>query len=120
VFAEMLAKGLRRRIGPASGARPEIAAQLKADFAELRRSGDEWEAARRISVGVRPVTEMAAALPQEMSPKQAGEMLNRTDSRVRQLLRRGDLPGRRDGRRWVVRRADVEAYRDGAPRKVAA
>jgi excisionase family DNA binding protein len=55
----------------------------------------------------------------EITPKEAAELLNRTDSRVRQLLRDGTLPGRRVGRRWLVQRAAVVAFRDGVGRVAA-
>jgi excisionase family DNA binding protein len=44
--------------------------------------------------------------------------------RVRQLLESGQLPGRRFGRAWVIRRRDLERYRalppgtKGSPREV--
>jgi excisionase family DNA binding protein len=110
LFAAMLDKQLRRRFGPSSGIRPEVAAQLKADFAELRRAGDEWRASRDGNA-VRSVTEIRrGSVQQEITSKEAAELLDRTDSRVRQLLRDGILPGRHDGRRWLVDRAAVVAY----------
>jgi excisionase family DNA binding protein len=118
LFARLLASPLRRHVSPWSGVPANVAAEVWADFDELRRAGDEWRAGR-ISVDVRPVTEMAARLSQEISSKEAAELLKRTDSRVRQLLRTGELQGRRDGRRWVIQGSTVEAYRNGSG-KVAA
>jgi excisionase family DNA binding protein len=114
VFAAMLDRPLRRRISPASGIHPENAAELRAAFDELKRVGEGWRPGR-ISVGSGCVTEIGrGSAQQEISTQEAASMLGRTDSRVRQLLRDGTLPGRRVGRRWLVQRAAVTAYRDGA------
>lgn len=45
-----------------------------------------------------------------MSVAEVAQMLNVTDSRVRQLLLAGQLSGQRVGRDWVVLRADVVAF----------
>ena len=42
----------------------------------------------------------------------AAEIIGCVDSRVRQLLRKGQLAGKRIGRDWFVSRADAERYRD--------
>jgi excisionase family DNA binding protein len=126
VFTAMLRRILRHRISPATGIDPDNATELWAAFQELERVGEEWKRAhRRISVVSRPVTEMHAGLSADMEidTEQVAELLNRTTSRVRQLLRFGELPGRKVGRRWVVRRGDVithcAAHRN-AHRKAAA
>jgi excisionase family DNA binding protein len=81
-----------------------------ADLAELQRVGEEWRDGNRSGC----VTEMRRDSSQlEISTQEAASMLDRTDSRVRQLLRDGILPGRCVGRRWLVRRCDVVAFRDG-------
>jgi hypothetical protein len=36
------------------------------------------------------------------------------------LVRRGTLPGRKDGKRVIVRRADIKAYQDGLPPRAPA
>jgi excisionase family DNA binding protein len=120
VFAQMLARPLRRRISPGSGIHPENANELREAHAELVRVGEGWRA-ERISVGSGCVTEIGGGSMQhsEITPKEAAELLNRTDSRVRQLLRDGTLPGRRVGRRWLVQRAAVVAFRDGVGRVAA-
>lgn len=60
----------------------------------------------------------ASSVDMKIDTVKAAELLRLTDSRVRQLLRDGSLPGRKVGRRWVVKKSDVLAYR--APRKAAA
>jgi excisionase family DNA binding protein len=124
VFASMLKMPLRRRISAATGIDPRNAAELRAAFEELDRVGREWinQTQRLISVVPRLPrfsTEMASDSSADMiNTKIAGEMLRLSDSRIRQLLRSGELPGRKVGRRWLVRRTAVLAYR--APRKAAA
>jgi excisionase family DNA binding protein len=120
VFAQMLERPLMRRISPASGIHPDNAAELREMYAELDRVGRGWVASRPISVACRSLTEIApgSVADMEMSTEKAAELLRLTDSRVRQLLRAGVLPGRKVGRRWVVKRSDVLAYR--APRKAGA
>jgi excisionase family DNA binding protein len=123
VFAAMLDKPLRRRISLASGIHPGNAAELREMYAELERVGRGWMRSRRISVAAVPaasVTEMGSGsvADMEIDTVKAAELLRFTTSRVRQLLRAGVLPGRKVGRRWVVKKSDILAYR--APRKAAA
>jgi excisionase family DNA binding protein len=49
----------------------------------------------------------AGGSSQSMTTIEAGELLGVSDSRVRQLLRAGDLPGTRANGRWQVDRAAV-------------
>jgi excisionase family DNA binding protein len=119
VFAQMLERPLQRRISLSSGIHPENAAELREVYAELDRVGRMWMASRpRKSAGC--VTEMNAGsvADMEINTEKAGELLRLTDSRIRQLLRDETLPGRKVGRRWVVKKSDVLAYR--VPRKAAA
>jgi excisionase family DNA binding protein len=44
-----------------------------------------------------------------LTPDEAGELLGITGARVRQLVRRGTLPGFQKGRAWLLHRRDVEA-----------
>jgi len=122
-FASMLRVPLQRRISLASGIHPGNAAELREMYAELDRVGRVWMASRpRISVVSqlpRLSTEMASDSSADMiNTKIAGDMLRLTDSRIRQLLRAGELPGRKVGRRWLVKRSAVLAYR--VPGKAAA
>jgi excisionase family DNA binding protein len=121
VFSAMLRRTLRHRISPATGIDPDNATELWAAFQELERVGEAWRASRPISVVSRPVTEMHAGLSPDMeiSPKKAAELLDRTTSRVRQLLRSGELSGRKVGGRWVVRKRDVLAYANSSGRLAA-
>lgn len=57
-----------------------------------------------------------------LTTEQAAEALRISPMRVRQLAQSGQLPARRLGRDWVIRRADLDAARTrntqvGRPRK---
>lgn len=51
-------------------------------------------------------------MDKDLTTAAASRLIGCTDSRVRQLLRSGELAGRRVGRDWLVDRAAAEAYRD--------
>jgi excisionase family DNA binding protein len=124
VFASMLRVPLRRRTSSASGIHPDNAAELRAAYEELDRVGREWMSWQRpISVAALaavPATEMARDSVGDMITTEiASQMLRLSDSRIRQLLRSGELPGRKVGRRWLVKRSAVAAYA-GSSRKAAA
>ena len=59
-----------------------------------------------------------------MSTGQAAAALGVSPNRVRQVLESAQLPGRKIGRDWLIRRADLERYRalpagrKGRPRAV--
>jgi len=50
-----------------------------------------------------------------VTTKQAAEILGVEPSRVRQLILSGQLPASKPGREWMLRRRDVEAFRDLPP-----
>jgi hypothetical protein len=110
-FAPVLGKLVRRWTSPAFGLMPEDAAVLKAGYAELVRARDVWLASRGFPSAGRPA-EMAAVstADMEITTLKAGELLNLTPSRVRQLCRAGLLSGRKVDGRWMVRRSAVVAY----------
>jgi len=54
---------------------------------------------------------MSAVLRGWLSVAQAASLLGVSPGRVRQLAASGQLPARRFGRAWVIRRADLERYR---------
>lgn len=45
-----------------------------------------------------------------LTPAQAGVYLQVSEASVRAMLRRGALPGRKMGRLWRLRRADLNDY----------
>jgi len=67
---------------------------------------------------------MSAVLRGWLSVAQAASALGVSPGRVRQLAASGQLPARRFGRAWVIRRADLERYRvlpegvKGSPRRL--
>jgi excisionase family DNA binding protein len=119
VFAQMLERPLRRRICASTGIDPHNAAELREMYAELARVGQGWMASRpRKSAGCVTEINAGSVADMEINTEKAAELLRLTDSRVRQLLRDETLPGRKVGRRWVVQKSDVLAFR--VPRKAAA
>ena len=48
-----------------------------------------------------------------IGPDKAARILGKSEQWVTTLLREGKLPGQRVGQRWVLRREDVEAYKQG-------
>jgi excisionase family DNA binding protein len=60
-----------------------------------------------------------------VTTSEAARDLGLTVGRVRQLLESGQLPGRKMGRDWVIRRADVNRFKSlppgtrGRPRRVS-
>lgn len=51
---------------------------------------------------------------------EAARLIGCATTRVRQLLASGDLTGQKNGRDWVIRRADVLAYQPMRPRAARA
>lgn len=52
----------------------------------------------------------ALPLPQLMSPEQVAEYLGLSAYTVRNRLKRGEIPGRKHGSKWLIRVADVARY----------
>ncbi len=49
-------------------------------------------------------------LPQLVSPEEAAEYLGVSAYTVRDRLKRGELPGRKHGARWLIRVVDLVQY----------
>ncbi len=79
-------------------------------WVSIRRAADEWSTSARGSAEALPA-EMPQDSIREIDTATAGALLGVTPTRVGQLIRAGDLPGRRAGGRWLVPRADVELRR---------
>jgi excisionase family DNA binding protein len=101
---------------------PRYARELRAAWEDLQTAGELWLAWNRATsvdgsteVGL---TEVASSsdvvevqeLPEELSPKEAAELHDVTDSWIRQLLRDGAVDGRRIGRSWLVSRSSLAAF----------
>jgi excisionase family DNA binding protein len=49
-------------------------------------------------------------LPQLVSPEEAGQYLGVSAYTVRDRLKRGEIPGRKHGARWLIRVVDLLQY----------
>ena len=52
----------------------------------------------------------AMLLPQLLSPGQASEYLGISAYTIRERLKRGEIPGRKHGARWLIRVVDLVQY----------
>jgi len=57
----------------------------------------------------------ASAWPDVLDPETAGRFLGIPETSVRELLRRGEIPGAKFGKLWRVARAALEERLRGAP-----
>lgn len=94
----------------ANHADPALIAELRATWVTVAEAARQW-AAWRASVDA-IITALPAETPRELAREidtgTAAGALGVTSSRVRQMLRGGQLTGRRiDARTWVVDRASV-------------
>ena len=55
------------------------------------------------SIGLMP-------LPQLLSPEEASEYLGISAYTIRERLKRGEIPGRKHGGRWLIRVVDLVQY----------
>lgn len=74
-----------------------------------------FEASACESVTMRPTEAALESTPDELlTSEQVADEMHLTESRIRQLARQGDLPGRQiAGRWWVFARRDVNYYQKG-------
>jgi excisionase family DNA binding protein len=96
--------------------------ELREAFTDLRLAGQQWAEWHRAifadESAEAAVTEIGTDSSQHdemITPEEASVLLDVSPSRVRQLLRSGELPGRRVGGRWLIDCSDVVAYA-GTPR----
>ena len=54
--------------------------------------------------------DLSVVLPQLVTPEEAADYLGISAYTVRERLKRGELPGRKHGSRWLVRVVDLAAY----------
>jgi len=54
--------------------------------------------------------DLSPLLPQLLNPDEAAAYLGVSAYTVRERLKRGDLPGRKHGSRWLIRVVDLAAY----------
>ena len=89
-----------------------LRAEILDAWQAVSRAAEVFETSARESVSMRPA-EATAPLNCELTTEQVADTMHLTESRVRQLARQGDLPGRQIAGRWLFGRADVERYQKG-------
>jgi excisionase family DNA binding protein len=90
---------------------PDRLVEVQQAWAAIRAAGQQWKDWRASLDGstAGPVTAIPAGLvSQEIDTTAAADLLGVTPNRIRQLVRAGDLTGRRVGRTWLVDRASTE------------
>ncbi|BCJ65129.1 hypothetical protein GCM10009779_64360 [Polymorphospora rubra] len=93
---------------------PDLLKETLQMWADVRLAAYAYESGPAVAaVTAEPVTAVASGLMlSEITTEAAAELLNVSPNRVRQLLRRRDLQGRKIGRTWVVDLADARRQRD--------
>lgn len=92
---------------------PELLAELRAAWLSMRQVGEAWLAWRAAVDGnaAVQVTAMPRESAREIDTDTAAGLLGVSANRVRQLVRSGELPGRKAGRVWLVSAAAVQVRR---------
>jgi hypothetical protein len=116
VIAKNLDAGLPRqitalqRLVEVSRLHPNRVSEVVSQWAAIREAGRQWaEAAADDNAAAAPTT--IPARSEEIDTDRAAGLLGLTPNRVRQLVRSGDLPGRKAGGVWLVDRAAVDIRR---------
>ena len=86
----------------------------------VRPAPDLVAALETLARAVAPV--LARAVVDELAAGRTGDYVDQTSSPLParthcRLVREGVIPGMRAGRRWIAKRADVEAYIDARSRR---
>ena len=92
---------------------PERIAEVTAAWSAIREAGALWAQWRAAADDSTAYT--VAAIPprsQEIDTDSAAGLLGVTPNRVRQLVRAGELPGRKVARSWLLDRTAVELRRE--------
>ena len=58
-----------------------------------------------VSISIGPMS-----MPQLLSPEEASEYLGISAYTIRERLKRGEIPGRKHGARWLIRVVDLIQY----------
>src|SRR5262249_35355936 len=111
-----------RRLAERGRLDPTYLGELQSSLAALREAAEQWlawekqvraSASGRASAGQ---TETRPFSPEERSTEvnteTAANLLGVSTSRVRQMMRAGEIQGRKMGRVWLVSLASVETYRE--------
>jgi hypothetical protein len=123
ILSQLLARSMRQGlsvrqiVAEARLSSADQAAALRAELA-LEDAGERWRIAQRKPSGNSATPGNDAALPSEaMSVTAAARVIGRTDRRVRQLIKAGDLSAVLTPRGYMLDRREVVSYRcrrDGA------
>ena len=107
------ARLLARHAAEIAELRADLREPLEDFVAALRLAGAAWAATACGSSEAVPAEAPVRSTyePDELSTAEAGDVLQVSPRRVRQLLADGRLAGRRCGGRWRIDRGSVAAYR---------
>ncbi|MEV4511383.1 helix-turn-helix domain-containing protein [Dactylosporangium sp. NPDC049525] len=91
--------------------------EVREMWANVRAAAEDWKQNQAASAGgsreARPA-EMRPDLTQEIDTATAARLLHVTESRVRQLVRSGEVAARKVGGVWLVSRSEIEMRRTAA------
>jgi excisionase family DNA binding protein len=111
-----------RRLAERGRLDPAYLGELQSSLAALREAAEQWlawEKQVRASATGSASAGHAEARPSsseegstEINTEAAANLLGVSASRVRQMMRGGEIQGRKMGRVWLVSLASVQAYRE--------
>lgn len=88
---------------------PHKITEVRRAHAAIRLAAQQWSDAAADDNTAEQVTAAPRdSIPSEIDTTTAADLLRVTPNRVRQLVRSGQINGRRIGRAWLVDRKDVE------------
>jgi excisionase family DNA binding protein len=100
--------GLQRQV-ESGNLHPDFLAQVTQAWAAIQEASRQYkQAAASASESAEEVLAEVPAASGEIDTDRAAGLLRVTPSRVRQLVRSGDLPGRKLGREWLVDRTAID------------
>jgi excisionase family DNA binding protein len=111
-----------RRLAERGRLDPAYLGELQSSLAAIREAAEQWlawekqvraSASGRASAGqteTRPFSSDERST--EVNTETAANLLGVSTSRVRQMMRAGEIQGRKMGRMWLVSLASVQAYRE--------
>jgi excisionase family DNA binding protein len=95
---------------------PRLLAEVAETWAQIREAAGAWSQWRASVDGSTeaPPAEMPAGSTQEIDTATAADLLRVSSSRVRQMVRSGDITARKAGGVWLVPRSEIEMRRTAA------
>jgi excisionase family DNA binding protein len=110
-----------RRLAERGRLDPAYLDELQSSLAALREAAEQWLAwekqvrasvSGRASAGRTEARSSSKAESTDLDTEAAANLLGVSTSRVRQMIRAGEIQGRKVGRVWLVSWASVQAYRE--------